>query len=378
MPNKHAVPYNADMATIIDQTLADEYGVKHTKTLNRMLQKLQSDCQRWVTPMPGCKGKSVELPFIGKNTMRRRTARDEDVVSKQTMFGNRHMYPSSFINATNFDNDDEMYNTNIDWSISAIVREDMSAIERLKDELIMGTMIDTDDSSPTHGEYIKMTALTAPQNVYEAAGGILGTNYVGKNGTQLVDLPDTDNGNDKTTNVVPYDLGVSGNTATGVGITLVKIVAAIMKLKARKALVKGVTTGVLALTPRQIAEIQLWESANNKNYGFGNLVDGIHNRILGVDILETDVLPLVKVKESPATYARVCPLFIKEHMFFGVWGNAKVRIDAQLQNKASLGHVVTTCAMGAARKFEESVIQIQCDESELTMTDVWAKAAASA
>ncbi len=347
------------MATLITDTMAQQYGVKHTRILQRELQQLLSDCEKWVTIHPGCKGKSIEVPFIGKNTMRRRTGRGDDIVSNEMRFGNIHMFPRSFWNATNFCNDDKLYNTNIDFTITHIVQEDRAAINRTKDEVILGVGIDEDASSATYGQYIKLNAATMPADVYDAAGGILGTNYTGLTGTTLHELGDTDTGNDLTTHVVPLDFKYTG-TKSDTGIMLEKIVRGIELLKKRRSYVKGSTTCVLGLTSRQIAEIQLWESAQNKNYGFGDLVEGYKNKILGINIMETEVLPVTSVGGK---IARICPMWVKEHAMFGVWQDASVRVDANLQTKVALGQVVTTCAMGAARRHMDSVIQIQCLET---------------
>ncbi len=352
--------YNDHMATLIDSKMAQQYGVKHTRVLQRELQKLQSDCEKWVTIHPDCKGKSIEVPFIGKNSMRARTSRDEDIVSNEMKFGNIHMFPRSFYNATNFCNDDKLYNNNIDFTIANIVQEDRAAIARTKDEVILGVGIDSDEGSPTYGEYIKLNASTMPASVYDAAGGILGTNYMGVTGTTLHELGDTDTGDEKTTHVVPVDFKYSG-TKSDTGIMLEKIVRAVELLKKRRAYVKGLNTCVVGLTARQVAEIQLWEQAQNKNYGFGDLVDGYRNRILGVNIMETDCLPVTQL--AAGKIARICPVWVKEHVMFGAWQDAEVRVDANLQTKVALGQVVTTCAMGATRRQMDSVIQIQCLET---------------
>ncbi len=344
---------------IINSTMAQQYGVKHTRILQRELQKLTSECEKWVTVQPNCKGRSVEIPFIAKHNMRARTQRGESIVRGEDKFGNIHMYPRLFYNATEFCNDDKLFNTDIEFTIQDSVREDMSAIVRTRDEVILGVGVDTNTSSATNGEYIKLTAATAPASVYASCGGILGTNYMGQTGTTLHDLGDADTGNDLTTHVVPADFVFAGAPVSS-GITLEKITRAIQLLKKRHAITKGVSTVVVGLTSRQLAELQLLEQAQNQNYGWGNLVEGYKNKVLGVHIMESECLPVIS---SNGNLLRVCPMWVKESVRFGMWQDANVRIDAHLQDSVDTGQIVTTCAFGCTRRHMDSVIQILCDEN---------------
>ena len=339
-------------------TLPSFYGTKYTKILQRALQQDDSLMLPYVTVMPGCVGAMVDVPYIGTATMKPRTARHQEITQRSEMdMGSRKMKPRMFHEEIQFNNEDPLFNTNIDFKVTNILREVRSACNRTKDEVILGTKW-----SEADGCYRKMTVQASTNNPYSdnTAGGLLGTNYLGIQGDGLEDLADTDNGNDMTTNVVPFDFKYSG-TKVGTGAILDKIVRGLELLKKRNSYRKGATTAVLALTSRQIAEIQLWESAQNKNYGFGNLVDGFRNTILGINIMETEMLPIVDLDGGKK--ARVCPLWVKEHAVYGTWQDTKVRIDAQLQSYVSTGQVVATLAMGASRKHKKSVIQLQCLET---------------
>lgn len=347
------------MANDILQTNIDgQYGVKYTKVLHRMLQQDSSLVTPYFTVMGGCVGKSVEIPYNGMAAMKERTQRAEPITNRSELqFGNRHMRPRHFLNVSQFSHDDKMFNTNIDFSVSNIITEVRAAINRTRDEVLMGVVYNEADRC-----YRKLTVAEASKNLYTGiGGGLLATNYTGLDGTGLEDLSDTDTGNDLTTNVVPFDFKYSG-TKTATGAVLDKIVRGIELLKKRQAYKKGVNTCVLALTARQLAEIQMWEQSQNKNYGFGDLVNGYQNRILGINILETEMLPFAKVGESQ-TEARICPMWVKEDAIYGVWDDVKVRIDSNLQDFVDLGQVVTTCSLGASRKYKEAVVQLQCVES---------------
>ena len=56
-------------------------------------------------------------------------------------------------------------------------------------------------------------------------------------------------------------------------------------------------------------------------------------------------------------------MWVKEDAIYGVWDDVKVRIDSNLQDFVDLGQVVTTCSLGASRKYKEAVVQLQCVES---------------
>lgn len=338
-------------------TSLQQYGTKYTKVLQRLLQEDNSKLEPFFTVMPGCVGKEVNIPFIGKAKMSRITSPYQDIDEmNEAKFGNIVMRPVPFYDVHKFSNDEKLYNNNIDFTMQNIITEVRAAANRQRDEVLMGVYYNDTDNC-----YRKLTVGTVPVSPYEElqSSGILGTAYLGLTGSTLDDLGDTDTGDDYTTNVVGADFAYSGSPSDA-GIVLGKIVRGIELLKKRHALIRGVTTPVIALTARQIAEIQLWEQSQNKNYGFGNLVNGFKNTILGVHILETEMLPMVDVKGGKK--ARICPMWIKEHAIYGVWKDVNMRVTPQVERGVNYGQVVTQLSLGATRKHKESVIQIQCVE----------------
>lgn len=346
-------------------TIEDNYGVKYTRILREALQQLRSLVEPWVTFMPGCKGRSVSLPDVADLELDDATARIFQIVMGDELgIGNRHMKPRHMFKQVPFSNlADPMYNTDIDFNVSVIVNQLKHAIERAKDRVILGVRFDS-----TKNDWVKNTldssAAGTPYNA-STAGGILGTNYVGRDCDGLISLPDAPGVGQKAedVNIVEYNFKYSG-TKTDTGMLLDKIVRGIQLLKKKHALVKGVTTPVIGMTGQQIAEIQMWESAQNKNYGFGNLVDGIKNRVLGVNIMETEMLPVATVGtgQSAKTF-RICPMWIKELVYFGPWMDARIQVDADLQAYNGAGQVKCNVALGATRATEKAVVQIQCLEN---------------
>lgn len=344
-------------------TIVDNYGVKYTRILREQLQQLQSLVEPWVTFMPGCKGRSVSLPDVANLELDDASARIFQIVMGDELgIGNRHMKPRHMFKQIPFSNiADPLYNTDIDFNVSVIVKQLKHAIERAKDKVILGVKFDN-----TKNDWVK-NVLGSVGDPYGAttAGGILGTNYVGRDCDGLVNLKDApgDGETYESCGIVPYNFKYSG-TKTDTGMLLDKIVRGIQLMKKTYAYVKGVTTPVIGMTSQQIAEIQLWESAQNKNYGFGNLADGFKNRVLGVNIMETEMLPIATVGtgQSAKTF-RVCPLWIKELVYFGPWMDARIQVDADLQAYNGAGQVKCNVALGATRATEKAVVQIQCLEN---------------
>lgn len=335
----------------------DQWGVKYTRILQRQLQEDKCKLEPFFKILPNCVGRAMNIPFTGKTEMKRITSAYQDITDREeAKFGNLVMRPIPFYDVHKYSNDEKLYNNNMDFTMANIITEVRAAANRQRDAVMMGVYYNTDDSC-----WRKLTVGSAPVGPYDElqSSGILGTAYMGIDGTKMDDLGDTDNGDDYTTTVVSHDFKYSG-TKESTGILLDKIVRGIELLKKRSALVRGVTTGVIALTARQIAEIQMWEQSHNKDYGFGDLVNGFANRVLGVHILETEMLPMVDIEGGKK--ARICPVWIKEHALYGVWSDVKVRVTQQLEQSINYGQVVTTLSMGATRKFKESVIQLQCVE----------------
>lgn len=346
-----------------NSTIDEQYGVKYTKQLQRELQQMESKMEPWVTIMPGCQGKSVELPNVGKLELDDRTQRIQQIVmGDELLIGNRHIKPRSFCKQVPFSNlDDKAYNINVEYNVPVILRELNSALGRKKDEVILGTKYDS-----TKGYFVKNQVLSAAGTPYNAttAGGALGTNYVGLNCDGLVDLKDApgDDESYESCGIVPYDFKWSG-TKADTGALLDKFVRGIQLHKKKHSYVPGMHTLVQTLTSFQKSEIQMWESAQNKNYGFGNLVEGYKNVMLGVNLLEVECLPFATVGtgQSAKTF-RICPLYIKEMLYFGFWINPQVKIDGDLQAYNGAGQVKYNVSLGATRTCEEAVVQIQCVE----------------
>ena len=341
------------------QNMTARYGDKYTRVLQRALQEDQALLQPYVTIMPGCVGDKIDIPMSDTANLVPRAERNEKITEHQEIkVASRKMLPRMFHREYLFNMEDKMFATTVDMQVSHIVTELRSAINRTMDEVALGTQYVAND-----GCYRKMTVASAPASPYDSntAGGILGTNYLGMQGNIFEDLGDTDTGK-KDSCVVGYNFAYTG-TGGPVGATLEKIIRGIELLKKKKAYIKGKNTCVLALSSAQIAEIQLWEQAMNRNYGFGDLVNGFQNRILGINILETESLPMLDLDNN--NIARICPMWVKEHVVFGVWADANIRIDPQLQNYTSrTGQVVANVAMGASRKYKEAVVQIQCLEDD--------------
>ncbi len=337
------------MATEATKTLNEIYGVKWQRNLHQALQQKQSVLRQFVTVVPDVKSRVVQFTFTGTSEMKRITEAFADItVREDQKFGRVAMYPVPFYDVHRFPNDEKLYNNDIDWTIGSIIDEVRAAAARKMDQVIIGSDWDAENSC------FKRNSLpaAAPSSPYEEEQpyGILGKRII--NDTTVKDF-------DLANNSIPATWHYDG-TQTAAGMMADKITHGLQLLTERHALERGVTTPVLILSSRQIEDIQNWESAYNKNYGFGDYKKGnFSNRVLGIEVMVSEMLPY----KTPGTdKIRLNPLFIKEHIKFGLWQDVKVRVEPNAPNAINWGQVITTLSIGCTRLYDESVLAIESDE----------------
>lgn len=336
------------MAEEATKTLNELYGVKWQRNLEKALQQRMSQLRQFVTVVPNVRSRVVEFTFTGTSEMARITNAFQTIdTRKDQKFGRVAMRPVPFYDVHRFTNDEALYNNDFDWTIGTIIEEVRAAAARQMDQIIIGSEWDNDNSC-----FKVNTVSVTPADPYaeQQAFGVLGTRII--NGTTCQNF-DFDN------------YGIAQNwhydgTETNTGMMVDKIAHAIQLLTERHALERGVTTPVLVLSSRQIEDIQNWESAYNKNYGFGDYKKGnFSNRVLGIEVMVSELLPY----KDPATkLIRLNPMFIREHVKFGMWQDLNVRIDKNAPNAINWGQVVTTMSLGCTRLYNESVVAIESAE----------------
>lgn len=367
---------------ILDQSIVDMYERSRTKVFVEELQKEVSDLEGLCDRVNPEKGDYYQVPYSGSTEMGFRTQRYEQIEASELKYGRRGMRPVLMEKWLKMSTDDELFLQNLPINLTQMAKELSKAASRMKDEILMGTCRST-AADATKGDYIVRTATTIEADAedgspYKAGttSGIFGDVYVGRFGDShvsltnqpIVDASDTPITeytdytaasvlNLKKTNVIPVNYVKSGTPAVS-GFTLEKFLTARQALKARYA--KG--TICLALTHRQALDMLTDEKLQNKDYGFNILNSDVLGNILGVKILVTDTVPLVNVGSAGTPkWVRACPMWITDDIMYGVWQDAKFQIR---QPSMYVDKIITgvTFGMGAARKREETVVCIHCDE----------------
>ena len=340
------------MASEATKTLDQIYGTKWQRNLHQALQQKVSALRQFVTVVPDVKSRVVQFTFTGTSEMKRLDSAFATIKQREDQkFGRVAMYPVPFYDVHRFTNDQALYNNDIDWTIGSIIDEVRAAAARKMDQVIIGS--DWDDTNSCFKRN-GAPATAAPKSPYETDQpyGILGKRII--NETTVKDF-------DLTNNSIAADWHYDG-TSTSAGMMADKIVHGLQLLTERHALERGVTTPVLILSSRQVEDIQNWESAYNKNYGFGDYKKGnFSNRVLGIEVMVSEMLPY----KTPGTdHIRLNPLFTKEHIKFGLWQDVKVRVEKNAPDAINWGQVITTLSLGCTRLYDESVIAIESDEDK--------------
>lgn len=322
----------------INLTIVDQYRKKYTGIWNAAIQQEMAIIAPYATTMQECAGTSIELPYLGKTELNRRTQRLQQVAFTELATGKRQIKPVQFEKFIGMSTDDPMFMDKLQLTASQVIAEERKAAARKMDEVLLGVIYDKPKK--------KWRVITqADGNV----GGILGPNYTGNDGATLI--------SPLASQTVPADFVYKG-TKTAAGMIIDKIVRAKQIMEETEAWHEGSgDTLCMALTPRQKAEILMWEQSQNKDYGFNSLKDGKVNDMLGITFMFTNMLPY------DASGNRICPMWLKSKAVMGVWENPAFRVDKRT-DYIDLVQVGVTCAYGSTRRDEESFVQVLCSETD--------------
>lgn len=338
------------MATQPELTIPEKYGVKYSGILARQLQTEHSELTPYVTILPQCEGKSVQIDYTNKSEMKRIRSAYQDVENPiRDKFTARQMFAIPFYAAHQFTCDAKTYSNRLKHGIPNIVTEIKSEAQRKKNETIIGMYLDED------GIYRKVQAPYSINGPYSPTigGGLLGTNYLGENGTYIEEL-------DIDKNVIHVDYVESGSSVE-TNMTLGKFRHAVDRLKKVKAFVPGITHAVCFMSSSQTLALAQQLEVSDPGWGVYNMKEGRLHRLYGVEIVETEMLPYVAETDN----IRCCPMFIKEHAYFGMWQDLSIMCDGPGNGRVNYGQVVATMSMGACRKYLQSVQEIRCAESKV-------------
>lgn len=335
------------MATDTKMTIEERYGVKYTGILARQLQQEHSLLSPYVTHMPGCVGKSMQIDYTNQSEMKRILSAYQDVEAPmRDRFTARQMFAVPYYSAHEFTCDKALYSNYLEHGVPNIITEIKAEAQRKKDEQIIGMAPDSE------GVYRKISVTTTPQGPYSETigGGILGTNYLGTTGSVVEDL-------DPDKNIVAYDAVESGSKVES-NMTLAKFRMALGRLKRAKAFVPGVTHAVCVMSSSQMLALAQELSVSHPGWGVLDMKEGRLNRLYGVDLVESELLPYM----DGSSNVRLCPMFIKEHIYFGAWKDVDVLVEGKGNGRVNYGRVVAQLSYGSTRKYLQSVQEIQCAE----------------
>ena len=335
------------MAEEPKMTIEERYGVKYTGILARQLQQEHSILSPYVTHMPNCVGKSMQIDYTNKSEMKRILSAYQNVENPtRDKFTARQMFAVPYYTAHEYTCDKEKYSNFLKHGVPNIITEIKAEAQRKKDEQIIGMAPDAD------GIYRKITAATAPAGPYTEiiGGGILGVNYLGTTGSIIEDL-------DPDKNIIAVDAVESGSKVVS-NMTLGKFRMAVNRLKRAKAFVPGVTHPVCVMSSSQMLALAQELSVAHPGWGVLDMKEGRLTRLYGVDLVESELLPYME----GTTNVRLCPMFIKEHVYFGAWQDVDVLVEGKGNGRVNYGRVVAQLSFGSTRKYLQSVQEIQCSE----------------
>lgn len=371
--------YKGVVMAVLDYNTVQMYQNGRSNIFIEALQQETAVLKGYVTMESVGKVKMHRIPVSGTREMRFREQRHEKISGTEDMFGWRTMRPVMFQDWDPISTDDPLFLDNLPINLTRIAKNQAAAAARATDGLIMGTVLNTDSSSPLFNQYVVRTATSVHADAVEnsmykggTTSGVFGTAFGGEFGDvrhELVQQPYIVNKGLTTkwddvvessvldlrrSNVVHVSYGDSGSPVV-CGMTPSKIKCAISMHRARKS--KGRL--VLCITHQQALDMMEDEEFKNVLYGHQVMKNGLPDSILGVKLLITDHVPLVDV--GGGKFVRSCPMYAVDDLVFGMWEGAKFEIR-QPEDEVDTIWAGVTMTMGCTRRREESFVCIHCDE----------------
>lgn len=370
----------------IEQSLIDTYEDKYTGMLQYQLEQTRSKLDPFVTVISDAQGEMYRLPTtVGSTELNRLQARFQEAVPEELAFGQRWMSQSYFEKFLHWSTIDPDFMVNLPINASMFIKALGDAVQRAKDYEVLGTVRDMKVGSPTYKQVIVREVDTLYTDAVDGSpykggstGGFFGDNYCGKRGEQKVSLPQQPllvNGTApietytqftkgsqldyELSNVVPVNFTSSG-TATVSGMTLDKLMAVGEMAMSRH--MEGEL--IMAITPKQVADLRREEKLQKQDYGFQSLKTGWVQELFGIKFVVTPAVPIVNVGTAAAPkWVRACPVWRKSDLWYGTWANSQFHMRPPVGKNINEMLVGVTMGIGAARTREESCISVHCDEA---------------
>lgn len=325
-----------NMRMDIDTPVRNQYRTKFTSIWEAVMQQDTSILESYVTIMQNCSGEKIEVPYLGPTELNERTQRFQKIEFTEPLTGKRQMKPFQFEKFIGLSTDDKMFMDTLELTSHQLIEQQRKAAARVRDMVILGVKRGAGN-----------TYVIRDGSNGEKTGGILAPNYTGDGGTTLTPFDPS--------MVVPADFKMSG-TKESAGMLIEKIIEGKRMLESNESHHEGSgDTICVAITPRQKAQMLMWDQSQNGQYGFQALTHGKINQMLGVNFLVTNMLPV------DADGNRICPMWLKSRVILGVWENPQFRID-KLESYHDAVQVGVSCAFGACRKGEKEFVKILCSE----------------
>lgn len=369
----------------IDQSLIETYEDKYTSMLQYQLEQTRSVLDPFVTTIADAKGEMYRMPTtVGSTELNRMEKRFQEANPDELTFGQRWMSQSYFEKFLHWSTIDPDFFVNLPINASLFVKALGDAVQRAKDYELLGTVRDKNPDSPTYKHVVVRQVDTLYNDAVDGSpykggstGGFFGDNYCGKRGEVKVSMPiqpllvggtaPIENHTQFTkgsqldyekSNVLPYNFTSTGSV-TASGLTLDKLMA--VGEMAMSRFMEGQL--IMAITPKQVADLRREEKLQKQDYGFQSLKTGWVQEIFGIKFVVTPAVPIVNVGTTGSPkWVRACPVWRKEDLWFGTWSASKFHMRPPTGKVIDEILAGVTLGIGAARTREESCIAVHCDE----------------
>lgn len=270
------------------------------------------------------KGKRKLLNFIGKSKARLITTRSGKTIPSNNPLAKRKLSLRSFDEVYHEDEWDSELLGDVTSPRSAVVQAHASAFQRASDEAVI-----------------------------QAATG---TAYVGEDGTEAVDLPNTQK-------VIVSYVPASPYSGSNSGLTLAKIIKAKSILGVNEAIGQnkpgvGGEEAIFMISQKQLDNLlkDVDQATNSRYADVKALVSGEVNQFMGFTFIRTELLEL-----DPVTHVRTCLAFVSSGIAFSQNGmTTKITVRDDLNETLQIR---SKGRIGATRTEEEKVVAVYCDES---------------
>ncbi len=302
-------------------TFSDAFQKKYSAKWGSVLQQQASRLENYATMASDLKGSVVFFDQFGLVDFEEKTSRLGKTVLDEAPTLRRCMRPRMFTKAIGFDEFDASQVESMDIPLCKTIESLRAASGRRMDDVMIE--------------------------------GFLGTNYVGEDGIETVEL--------SADQTIPVNYVESGSQ-TASNLTVAKLRATLQKFQENEAWSEDARNYgdqlVLACTSSQI--MSLLREKEVTSYDFNSikaLINGELDTFMGFKFIRTQRLP----KEADGT--RSCLAWIKSKAQFGLWEDFKVKMSIRDDMDEAM-QVRARFSCGATRLQEEGFVKILCNENK--------------